>query len=181
MPREEMKKYLDILELGPSASLSDVKNAYSRLKKLYSEDSLALAPLADEFPEKKRKRILRQVEEAYLKLQGTFRPEPAVSVRAIPAELSPEEPVEKRSPVIDKFSGPALREIRERSGIKREEISSRLKLRTELLKNIEEENFGALPEAPYLKGHLKNLAGCLGLNPDRVADDYLKRYRERKS
>lgn len=56
MPREEMKKYLDILELGPSASLSDVKNAYSRLKKLYSEDSLALAPLADEFPEKKRKR-----------------------------------------------------------------------------------------------------------------------------
>jgi len=177
VPREELKKYFDILELEPDSSLHDVQNAYARLKKLYSEDSVALAALADEFPEKRRKRVLRQIDEAYAKLQGAFEPEPSNPVSSPPTEVSP---VKKRL-VVERYSGPVLREVRESSGIKPEEICRRLKLRLELLKNIEDEKFDVLPEAPYLKGHLKNLAACLGLNPDRVAGDYLKRFPERKS
>jgi lipopolysaccharide export system ATP-binding protein len=68
MSREEYKKYLEILELDPDASLTGIKKSYLHLKRLYSTDSIAISPMADEFPEEKRKEILQQIEEAYSKL-----------------------------------------------------------------------------------------------------------------
>jgi hypothetical protein len=181
MPREELKRYFDILELNPSASLRDVQNAYWRLKKLYAEESSALAPLADEFPERMRKKVLRQVEDAYAKLQAALKSELPKSISIIPVEPSAEKAPQEKPIEQTTFSGPALREVRERLGIRLDDISKLIKLRVELLKNIEQEKFDALPEPSYLKGQLKSLAGCLLLNPDKVAEDYLKRYQERKS
>jgi cytoskeletal protein RodZ len=74
-------------------------------------------------------------------------------------------------------TGPALRKIREKAGVELNEISKELKLRMELLKSLEEEKFEALPEAIYLKVHLKNYASFLGLDPGRVTEEYLRRYR----
>ncbi len=51
-----------VLELGPKATLAEVKNAYLRLKKLYSADSALLSPISQEIPEDKRLRILLEVE-----------------------------------------------------------------------------------------------------------------------
>jgi DnaJ-class molecular chaperone len=180
MPQEDLKKYFDILELNSSAPLRDIHRAYLRLKKLYSEDSIVLEALAEEFPEKKRKKILRQVEDAYAKLQAARKGEIPQTNR-----MTADEPSAEKLPqelVIDypSFSGAALREIRERRKIRLDDISKQLKLRLELLKNIEEEKFEALPEIIYLKGHLKGLAGCLFLDPDKVAADYLKRFREKR-
>lgn len=180
MPQEDLKKYFDILELGPSATLRDVYKAYVRLKNLFSGDSIVLEALAEEFPEKRRKKVLRQVEDAYAKLQAALKNEPLKTSSMMTDEPPAEKPPSEKAVEFTSFSGPVLREIRERLGIRLDDLSKLLKLRVELLKNIEAEKFDALPEATYLKGQVKSLAGCLFLNPDKVARDYLKRYMEKR-
>ena len=78
------------------------------------------------------------------------------------------------------YSGPALRRSRERQNIDLIEISKLLKLRSELLKALEEERYEMLPEEIYLKTHLKNIAACLRLKPAKVVEDYLGRFHEWK-
>jgi lipopolysaccharide export system ATP-binding protein len=68
MSREEYQKYIEILELGPDASLVEIKKSYIHLKRLYSTDSIAISPIAEEFPPEKRKEILLQIEDAYTNL-----------------------------------------------------------------------------------------------------------------
>jgi len=47
MTKKELKKYFDILEVSPEATLLEIKSAYSRLKKLYSTDSVVISPIED--------------------------------------------------------------------------------------------------------------------------------------
>ncbi len=68
MSRQEYKKYLEVLELGPDASLVEIKKSYLHLKRLYSTESFAISPIAEEFSAEKREEILRQIEEAYSSL-----------------------------------------------------------------------------------------------------------------
>jgi uncharacterized protein YicC (UPF0701 family) len=68
MPKDDLKKLYDVLELRPGAPLRDVHNARLRLRKLYAGDSIVLEPLGEEFTDKKRKKILEQIEEAYAKI-----------------------------------------------------------------------------------------------------------------
>jgi len=179
MSREDLKKYFEILELSSHASLQDIKNAYLRLKKLYSSDSIVLMPLGDEFPERKRKKILNQIEEAYARLLFYFKSEPQRDI--LPSEIPVSEKVSfEENMDYPSFSGQALKEIREKRGIELSEISNQLKLRIELLKNIENEKFEALPEEAYLRTQLKNYAACLSLNHEKVVEDYLRRYKEWK-
>lgn len=66
--RQEYVKYLEVLELGPDASLVEIKKSYLHLKRLYSTESLAISPIAEEFSAEKRKEILKQLDEAYSSL-----------------------------------------------------------------------------------------------------------------
>ncbi len=79
MTPEELKKHLEVLELGPNASLTDVKNAYLRLRRLYGGTSIALDPIAEEFSDKKRARILQDIEAAYADLLKAGREKPAAA------------------------------------------------------------------------------------------------------
>jgi curved DNA-binding protein CbpA len=184
MPEKNYEKYFEILELRPEASLDEIKNSYMRLKKLYASDSMVLAPLAEEFPERKRKKILNQIEVAYSRLLALHQNThsitlPAAKIHSPTPQGIPEESGEIQSEHPD-FNGHAIREIREKLGIELSEISQQLKLRVELLRSIENENFEALPEETYLKTHLKNYALCLNLNPNQVVEGYIRYYREWK-
>ena len=178
MVKDELKKYFEMLELPPDASLRDIHNSYLRLKKLYAGDSIVLAPLGEEFPEKKRKKVLDEIEEAHLKLLAAKKDEPSRTAFLFEDALSPEKASSQPEKAVDlPTTGPSLRKIREKAGVDLSEISKELKLRIELLKSLEEERFEALPEAIYLKVHLKNYAVFLGLNPAKVIDEYLQRYQ----
>jgi len=178
VPRENYEKYFKILEISPDASLFEIKHAYLRLKKLYSTESPVIAPIAEEFPKKRRREILKEIEEAYSKIialleneqESIYDDEPSVS-----GEISKEGRTERIS-----FSGPVLKQIRERLGIQLHEVALDTKIRVEHLENIENERFETLPPEPYLKGHIKTFASFLLLNPTKVVEDYLKRYREWK-
>lgn len=178
MPEEAQKKYFEILEVSPNASLSEIKNAYLRLKKLYATDSIVLIPVADEFSKKSRREILKKIENAYTKLVSLMEnvkieptPQRKPSISGIP--------IEKREKITS-YSGEVLRQIREERGIQLYEVSLETKIRIELLKNIELENFDALPSGIYLKAHLMNYASFLSLDSKKVAEDCINRYEEWK-
>ncbi len=176
MSKKDFKKYFDVLELSSDASFVEVKKAYLRLKKLYSSDSIVISPIEDEFSVEERQKILRQIEEAYLKIIELFRDsrenfEPFNS--SFPSESGNSEADEKNI----SYSGPVLKRIREKKGIQLFEVALDTKIRHGLLENIELEIFESLPHEAYLKAHVMNYARYLLLNPHKVADDYLKRYR----
>lgn len=68
MPKEDDRKYFEILEIDSDASSEEIEKAYLHLKRLYSSDSVITLPIADEFPDEEKQQILSQVEEAYRKL-----------------------------------------------------------------------------------------------------------------
>jgi hypothetical protein len=179
MSREAYKKYFDVLELNPDASLLEIRNAYLRLKKLYSSDSEVISPIADEFPQKQRDEILKQIEEAYRNLIDLLKSE---QTRIAPAEKAlTSEDIQKKIEDIPAYSGQALRQIRERMGIELFDVALDTKIRMELLQNIELEKFDTFPHEVYLKGHISNYASYLMLDPKKVVDDYLRRYRAWRS
>jgi hypothetical protein len=179
---------LEILELGPRASLIEVKNAYLRLKRLYAGDSAILSPIAQDLSEEKRLRILLEVEEAFQRVLASFRNEahrppagggPAPGGRAAaPGGASREDKIASAEELT--FSGPVLKRVRESLGLPLHLIFRSTKIRVEQLEAIEEENFAKLPDEAYLKAHLKAFAGHLSLNPMNVVQDYLKRYADWK-
>ena len=179
MSRKDLKRYFDILELKSNASLSEIKYAYIRLKKLYSTDSILITPIADEFSKKRRLEILQQIEEAYTKLDEILKDEHGKSTYLEKSAAS-DNALEAKEAGSRLFSGNVLRQIREEKGIHLYEVSLDTKIRTEILENIELEKFDALPPEIYLKGHVSNYARYLLLEPKKVADDYIKRYKSWK-
>ncbi len=180
MLRKEYKKYFDVLEISSDASLSQIKRAYLRLKRLYSAESVVMSPIADEFPYKRRQKILKQIEEAYTALTSLlFHVQNKSSHRdkSLTSKGGPEDKKEKSIP----FSGPVLRQIRKERGIGLYEVALDTKIRVEILENIEFERFEVLPQEIYLKGHISVYANYLLLEPKKTADDYIKKYREWKS
>jgi hypothetical protein len=178
VPEEGLKKYFDILEISPDASLSEIKNAYLRLKKLYASDSIVISPIAEEFSTRNRKEVLRKIENAYTKLVSLMESDlgEAGSQEKSPAS---EVPVGKEAEIVS-YSGDVLRRYREKKEIQLYEVALETKIRIEILRNIESENFDALPSGIYLKAHLMNYASFLSLDPKKVAEDYVRRYEEWK-
>lgn len=63
--RDTYRKYLEVLELRPDASLVEIKRAYLHLKRLYSGGYPEISEILDDLSEEKRREILDEVEEAY--------------------------------------------------------------------------------------------------------------------
>jgi cytoskeleton protein RodZ len=173
---KELKKYFEILEISPDSTIMEIRNAYNRLKKLYSTDSVVISPIADEFSRKERMEILEQVEEAFRKLMEILKerhgPSPSHA-----GELAYEDDPSSEKTEEELYSGSVLKQIREKMGIQLFEVSLDTKIRMELLESIEDEEFDSLPQEVYLKGHLTNYARYLLLKPKKVTQDYIARYR----
>jgi curved DNA-binding protein CbpA len=179
MADTKLKKYYDVLEISPDASELEIRNAYMRLKKLYSTDSVVISPIADEFSVKERREILLHIEEAFNKLMEYLKSKYSdrnrhVRQRPLVGDLAGEGDEDVS------YSGSKLKKIREKLGIPLFEVSLDTKIRMELLKSIEQEKFDVLPPEVYLRGHLINYANYLKLNAKKVAGDYMARYESWK-
>jgi flagellar biosynthesis protein FlhG len=95
----------------------------------------------------------------------------------LPAELPAEiESFEDLSgPEGGRWSGASLRRTRLARGLELEQITKVTKVKPVYLRCIEEERFDALPAAVYVRGFVTSYARCLGLDPSRVANDYVER------
>jgi len=65
-----------------------------------------------------------------------------------------------------------LRETREESGVELEEVSKDLEINELALKNIEEGKIGAFKDIFILKEYITNYAKYLGLNSDKILDEF---------
>jgi len=71
--KEQIRKYLKILELGPTATVSEIVNSYQYLKKIHSSDSIETSPFMDDFHETKKEEIIAQIEDAYTNLMSLLK------------------------------------------------------------------------------------------------------------
>ncbi|MDP1759019.1 MAG: helix-turn-helix transcriptional regulator, partial [Thermodesulfovibrionales bacterium] len=51
------------------------------------------------------------------------------------------------------------------------------KIRKQYFEDIEREKFSSLPAEVYLRGYIMEYARYLSLDPEKVANDYIGRYR----
>lgn len=73
---------------------------------------------------------------------------------------------------VDTGIGPTLREARIRRKLDLPEAEDAIKIRVRYLQAIENEEWDALPGGAYTRGFIRTYASYLGLDGDRLADDY---------
>jgi flagellar biosynthesis protein FlhG len=176
----EYRRYYDVLELVPGASLTDVRKAYIRLKELYSTESLATIAVEDELPGDHKTQILSQVQEAYHRLRSLLEKDAqaanqrkSTAHKAVHATATSTEQ--------QAFDGQSLKRIREELKISLEAIAAATRVPLQHLENIEEENFDDLPAEVFTRGFVVAYARHLALDVEKVVSDYMQRYREGKS
>lgn len=175
MSRDDFQKYFETLELTPEASLSEVKKSYHLLQDLYSGTSIVTMSVEDEISDGEKTVILNQIETAYQNLLNFFQEEPAA--RGGAGRIVSSEDFQDALSEITSFSGPALKQIREKLNIGLHEIALVTKIQIRYLENIEEENYAALPDEVYTRGFVIAYAKELSLDPKKVVDDFMAEYR----
>lgn len=190
MKRVEDQTYYELLEIPPDATPQEIQRAYEQAKETFHQDSLAVYSL---FSESEIEKIRTLVDEAYRVLMDeTLRKEYDRSHLQVIASQKREKPLEVELSVKEKgtpsllftelsadtsgaeYRGKGLKLIRERMGMDLKSISQETKISVQLLQCIEEEVVEKLPPLVYLKGFLKAYAQCLGLDPPKVVEEYLR-------
>ena len=206
MKRLKELSFYEILEVSPKATQAEIRRAYERAKGIYNRDSLAIYSLLDDHEieemsrliekayetvgnEKRRREYNQTLGDGILKEAKTAE---ASSYNHLPPSNAPEHPDQTVALASDQremleelisqpgfvYTGQALREIRETLGFDLREISMRTKVTRTNLGFIEAESFIHLPALVYLRGFISEYAKCLGLDPLRVLEDYVNRYRQ---
>ena len=177
---QRRRECLDILELQSGASPLEIRNAYVNLKDLYTEGSLALTPVEDEFTPEMREELLQKIEDAYMWLLSNQDMDSGAKVCAYTAVGVMTEDMMAEIDAMGPLGGPELRKVREMVGINLSEIELVTKISRSNIIAIEEEDYASLPEEVFIKGYLQAYARCLGLDRDRVVADYMTKYHANK-
>lgn len=188
-PLSEQDHY-EILEVARTATPDEIERAYRLTSQTYAEDSLAGYSV---FDEGEASALRERMETAYRVLADEeSRQEYDVSLAVaaedptppVPTPLpelvapapAPIEPFEELDEEDGDFDGARLRRCRLRRGVELEEIAGVTKINLTYLRFIEEERFADLPAPVYVRGFVSAYAGCVGLDPRRVAASYMKRF-----
>jgi len=182
------QNYYEVLEISPKATTKEIQRAYEHAKETFDVDSLAIYSL---FSEEEAKEIQEVVEEAYrILMDEELRRGYDQSHFQMVDGLPTDEPSEAQEVSGEKktslsfrglsfntegelFRGKALKQVRERMGVEPQAISKETKISMKTLAWIEEEAFEKLPPLVYLKGFLKSYAQSLGLDPQKVIEEYI--------
>src|SRR4030042_2977267 len=188
--------YYEILEISPSATAKEIQRAYEHAKETFHTDSVAVYSL---FSEEEVKEIEEAVEEAYRVLMNeSSRKNYNQSDFPIVGGQPPENPseaqvVSREHPPLLSFRGlsfnvedgvycgKTLKQVREGMGVGLQAISQEMKINIRILEWIEEEAFEKIPALVYLKGFLKSYAQSLGLDSQKVIEEYLRFMEESKN
>lgn len=193
--------HYDLLEVPPSASFEDIRRANRRIRDIYGAESIAIAGLYDPAG---LEAVHRRLDLAYTTLmdaakrkeydqelfpEGVPMAQPAFTIggsEPLPRAERVEVPVALRPPMptIDadtEYTGPLLRRMREAQGIELRELAERSKIGVAYLTALEADDFPKLPAPVYVRGFLGEYAKMLGLDPERVKESYLDRYRTARS
>ncbi len=172
---EEKEKYLKILGLSSEATFIEIKRVYKRLLRLYSSETSIISSISGDFSKRKKQKVIRDLEDAYKKLSAQDEYEQSIKKQKV--KPSGAGSSLDRSLPGTVFNGRMLKDIRRKLGIQLFDVSLETKIRKEILKDIELERFENLPQEIYLRGHIWSYAKYLSLNPKKVTDDYINKYK----
>ena len=170
---EATKEDFRVLDISPDASANEVRQAYHRMKALYSEGSMATYALMEE---EERHEMLDRIEKAYLRISIQFEQTHKDELDRAPllytaGEVPPFDPKEN--------IGSYLKRRREQLGLPIKNIAVTTCIRSTYLEHIESENYDQLPAPVYLRGFVIEYARSLKLpDPEGLAAIFLDRFRE---
>jgi len=185
-PPEET--FYDALGVAPQASREQIEKAHRFCLEMYKEGALATYSLLEPGDaEAARRRIHLAFEtlcdperrrEYDLSLGLTPSVHAVLPVALAETGSSNEAPSSASGETLlpaGPLLGADLRRLRESRGISLREIAVSSKIGLRFLEYIEEDRFGLLPPAVYLRGFLLEYARVLGVDPRRMADAYMAR------
>jgi hypothetical protein len=200
--------YYELLEAPFEGTPQQIERAYRIARATYSPSSTATysvfssdeaaailrrieeayAVLSDARLRREYDARLRQAEPRTHVPTTATAPTQAPAAAAQPVRQRPPAPPARPAPEPDLdgamvpdngvFDGDVLRRIRVSLGIELEEIAVTTKINEHHLRAIEGNHYEHLPPPVYLRGFLKQIAKCLSLDPNHVADSYTGRMRE---
>ena len=190
-PLDEQDHY-EVLEIARSARLEEVERAFHIARATYAEDSLALYSI---FESDGATVIRDRITTAYRVLSNAQarreydemmfggsevvqEREPSSAPEYSPSAEVYEEMEAEAAEEGQTFDGSGLRRARMRRGIELAQIADITKISCTNLRYLEDENFGDLPASVYVRGFVSAYARVMGLDPKRVASDYLARVEE---
>lgn len=100
----------------------------------------------------------------------------AVRTKPEASDGTPHQFRDAQSGAVGEFSGAAIRLLRERAGLTTRAVADITKIGERYLQYIENEDFSKLPARIYLRGFLIQYAKVLGVDAERFAGGYLRRY-----
>jgi curved DNA-binding protein CbpA len=156
---------------------SDSKTQKRDLEKLVKESSDKLAQ--DKYTDVEREKHFKYKEVKDSKDEISVSRVQAIKRFSIEYEPNPEMELKIENAV--EFTGPFLKEIREYKNVSVERLADMTRISKTYIRNIEDDEFEKLPAAAYTRGFVFQYAKCLKLNPDHVANAYIKYFKENKN
>ncbi|MGA1791295.1 MAG: helix-turn-helix domain-containing protein [bacterium] len=180
MKRVTQLNHYEILDLKPTATKSEIQQSFSRLRKTYEADSLAVYSILSE---DEREDMMARIEDAYrilideekrynydqsLGLQTLEEQEEAASEKFISKKSrkrsDKKEKTAKDTASIDPLSQDFLKRVREKKGISLKDIAESTNIRIYMLSALEDGEYRKLPGRAYAIGFLREYAKYLGID-----------------
>lgn len=197
--------YYDILEVSPHCQQHEVTSAYEKAKSTYSGENPAIYTI---FSEEEARDLLKLVEEAYAVLGNktlralyderlgqtgikredlSFEALKAVSKTQMPEP--PKKPVGKIEFKVDEsfeaeikaqtsWNGEWLKKVREYKNIPLERMSDVTKISAYYISSVEKMDAKNLPAPVFVRGYVAQISKVLGLDEKKVAESYMKNFKE---
>ncbi|WII72723.1 helix-turn-helix domain-containing protein [Bdellovibrio sp. 22V] len=195
--------YYEILELSANAPQHEVTTAYERARSTYSGDNPAIYTI---FSEQEARELLVLIEEAYEilgnKILRNIYDQRLLSGRASLNDLTYASiieaskqifPEQKPQPVQNTYKkdeafeaeiqaqtnwdGAFLKKVREYKQISPQRLSEITKINPYYVTAVEGMNAENLPAVVFVRGYVVQMAKALGLDEKKVADSYMKNFK----
>jgi curved DNA-binding protein CbpA len=206
---DQKKNYYNILDIPINSTPEQIYNAYLRQKQTYAEENLAIYSLFKPEECDKNLNLIEEAfeiigdsekrrqydhargfnihgaQDLYEKKEPAQDPLPEKRISKLVAQkkfslhFQVDEEMEKEIESTTEFSGEFLKRIREYKKVDIPRLSDMTKISKYYLKNIEEENRANLPALVYIRGFIYQIAKCLKLNPEIVANSYTNRMKNK--
>ncbi len=179
-----------LLEVDPGATEDEIRRAYKHVTALFDPGGMVVYGL---YSAREARVLASRLREAYSTLMDPEKrrqydralyPEGHPSLRRADERVAATPPVPRAAPPKDPLkvlgvgqdtplTGRVLGRVRDVCNLTVEEIADRTKISMFTLRCLESDAYADLPAPVYLKGFLRQVAGLLRLDPDRVVHDYL--------
>lgn len=198
--------YYEVLELQSNAPQHEVTTAYERARKTYSGDNPAIYTI---FSEQEARELLSVIDEAYSILgnkvmrsiydqrlrdgNSNLNHLTYESIVEASRQLFPEKPVQTHSKPEFKadaafeaeikaqthWDGAFLAKVREYKNHSVDSLANITKINPFYIKAIENMDPESLPAVVFVRGYVIQLARAMNLDDKKVADSYMKLFKEK--